>query len=116
MDRLMRHFPAFGLWLFAAPIWAEVPAFELVLKDHLFYPAKVEVPSGQKVRLIIHNQDDTPEEFDSFDLNREKVVFPQRKATIYIGPLKPGTYEFFGEFNPHTARGEVIAVEVKDAD
>jgi hypothetical protein len=28
---------------------------------------------------------------------------------IYIGPLKPGKYPFFGEFNQATARGVVIA-------
>ena len=27
---------------------------------------------------------------------------------IYIGPLKPGRYEFFGDFNPTTARGHII--------
>jgi hypothetical protein len=28
---------------------------------------------------------------------------------VYIGPLKPGKYEFFGDFNPTTARGHIIA-------
>jgi hypothetical protein len=28
---------------------------------------------------------------------------------VYIGPLKAGKYPFFGEFNPATARGVVIA-------
>jgi hypothetical protein len=31
------------------------------------------------------------------------------KAIIFIGPLKPGEYPFFGEFNPKTAQGKVIA-------
>lgn len=98
------------LLLFGLPCQAEIDEFELVLKEHLFYPARLEVPAGRKVKLVIHNQDDTPEEFDSFDLNREKVIFPYRKATVYIGPLKPGVYDFFGEFNPNTARGQVVAV------
>nr|WP_241264262.1 cupredoxin domain-containing protein [Bowmanella dokdonensis] len=93
-----------------------VPEYELVLKDHLFYPSKLEIPANMKVRLIVHNQDDTPEEFDSFDLNREKVIFPQRKATVYIGPLQPGVYHFFGEYNPNSARGQVIVKEPGDAD
>nr|WP_245921422.1 cupredoxin domain-containing protein [Bowmanella denitrificans] len=97
--------------LLALPCKAEVEEFELVLKSHLFYPSKLEVPAGRKVKLVIHNQDDTPEEFDSFDLNREKVIFPNRKATVYIGPLKPGVYEFFGEFNPNSARGQVVAID-----
>ncbi|MEM6984654.1 MAG: cupredoxin domain-containing protein, partial [Pseudomonadota bacterium] len=69
-----------------------------------------------KVRLLIENQDSTPEEFDSFDLNREKVLYPNRKSVIYIGPLTPGRYEFFGEFSPNTARGAVIATEKEDSD
>lgn len=81
----------------------------IVLKDHLFYPAEIVVPTNKKVRLLIENQDGTPEEFDSFDLNREKVLYPNRKSVIYIGPLTSGRYEFFGEFSPNTARGTVIA-------
>lgn len=88
-----------------------IEEFTLELKNHLFYPSLIEIPANQKVKLIIHNLDPTPEEFDSFELNREKVIFAGRKATIYIGPLKPGTYSFFGEYNPNTARGAVISVE-----
>ena len=74
------------------------------------------VPANKKVRLLIENQDSTPEEFDSFDLNREKVLYPNRKSVIYIGPLTPGRYEFFGEFSPNTARGAVIATEKERPD
>ena len=68
----------------------------------------ITIPANKKVKLIVDNQDSTPEEFDSFSLNREKVIFAKNKATIFIGPLKPGKYEFFGEYNPNTARGTVI--------
>ena len=57
----------------------------------------------------MHNQDSTPEEFESHDLNREKVVPPGAKATIYIGPLKPGRYKFFGEYHEATAKGVIVA-------
>ncbi|GAA59078.1 hypothetical protein P20652_0937 [Pseudoalteromonas sp. BSi20652] len=80
----------------------------IVLKDHLFYPSQIIIPVNKKVKLLIENQDSTPEEFDSFDLNREKVLYPNRKSIIYIGPLSKGHYEFFGEFSPNTARGVVI--------
>ncbi|WP_370530622.1 cupredoxin domain-containing protein [Pseudoalteromonas tunicata] len=86
---------------------------EITLKDHLFYPSRIEVPAFKKVKLIIHNQDDTPEEFDSFDLNREKVIFAKRKVVIFIGPLQPGEYHFFGEYAPNTAQGTVVAVELE---
>ena len=85
-------------------------------RSFVFYPAEIKVPANKKLRLLIENQDNTPEEFDSFDLNREKVLYPGRTSVIYIGPLSPGRYDFFGEFSPNTARGTVVATEVDNAD
>ncbi len=83
--------------------------FAITIKDHKFSPSEVRVPAGQKVKLIIENQDSTPEEFESHELNREKIIAPRSKAAIWIGPLKPGKYPFMGEFNQATAKGVVIA-------
>lgn len=94
--------------LLSLPAKAELKEFHLTLKNHLFYPSRLEIPAGEKVRLLVSNHDATPEEFDSFDLNREKVLFPGRVNVIFIGPLAPGEYVFFGEFSPDTARGVVI--------
>ncbi|MHB8921222.1 MAG: cupredoxin domain-containing protein [Halothiobacillus sp.] len=80
----------------------------LIIKDHRFEPAEIQVPAGKKVKLVVENQDDTPEEFESYALNREKIIAGKSKATIYIGPLEPGRYPFFGEFNEKTAQGAVI--------
>lgn len=87
---------------------AAVPEFTIILKDHLFYPSTINIPANKKVKFVIHNQDNTPEEFDSFSLNREKVIFANRSTSIFIGPLKPGVYDFFGEYHPHKAQGKVI--------
>ena len=81
----------------------------VVIKDHRFDPAEIRVPAGQKVKLTIDNQDPTAEEFESHELKREKIIPGKRKGVISIGPLKPGRYPFFGEFNPKTAQGVVIA-------
>ncbi|MHB1091902.1 cupredoxin domain-containing protein [Thiobacillus sp.] len=81
----------------------------LTIKDHQFIPAEVKVPAGKKVKLLVSNQDSTPEEFESHELNREKLISGNGKATIYIGPLAPGKYPFFGEFNEKTARGVIVA-------
>ena len=91
--------------------WAAVaaePEVRLVIKDHRFTPAEVTVPVGQQVKLVIENQDPTPEEFESYALNREKIVAPGGTIVVYVGPLKPGRYEFFGEFNARTARGWLV--------
>lgn len=97
------------LCLLPLAAWAADPEIPLAIRNHQFEPAEVRIPAGQKVKLVVHNQDTTPEEFESHELNREKVIAPGTKANIYIGPLKPGRYPFFGEFHEKTARGVVIA-------
>ena len=81
----------------------------ITIKEHKFYPEELKVASGTKIKLIIENQDNSAEEFESYDLNREKVVSPNGKITVFIGPLKPGTYAYFGDFNPETAQGRIMA-------
>ena len=88
---------------------AQESSYTLVIKDHRFQPTEIEVPAGQKIALIVKNDDPTPEEFESTELRREKVIPGGERITVYIGPLKPGRYEFFGDFNPKTARGHIIA-------
>ncbi len=85
------------------------PEYTIQLREHRFTPSELKVPAGAKIKLIIDNQDTTAEEFDSFALNREKIVFPNSKAIVFIGPLKPGRYEFVGEFNQSSAKGALIA-------
>lgn len=81
----------------------------LVIKEHRFVPAEIRVPAGKKIKVMVDNQDPTAEEFESHALNREKVIAGNSKATIFIGPLAPGKYPFFGEFHEKTAQGVVIA-------
>ena len=87
---------------------ARTPIFEIEIRDHLFHPDEVRIPANTKIKLVVYNRDPTPEEFESYELNREKVIMGGRKANIFIGPLTPGVYPFFGEFNPRTAQGRVI--------
>ena len=93
---------------FSSLVAAELPVYELSIKDHYFHPDSIEIPAGTKVKLLVKNQDTTPEEFESHDLNREKIISGNSEATIYIGPLDPGEYGFFGEFNEATAQGKII--------
>ena len=62
---------------------------------------------------MINNRDKTPEEFESYELNREKVIMGGRKANIFIGPLRAGIYPFFGEFNQRTAQGKLIVLDIQ---
>lgn len=88
---------------------ADVPEIRLVIRNHLFEPAELIVPANTKIKLIVVNEDATPEEFESYELNREKIVLGNSSTVVFIGPLAPGSYSFFGEFNISTAQGKLIA-------
>jgi len=107
--RFIQVFSSFSL-LLALPLLAETKIFDIYLKDHLFTPSTLYVPAGEKVKLVIHNQDPTPEEFESFSLNREKVILGNGKGVVFIGPLQPGEHPFIGEYNPDTARGTIVVL------
>lgn len=93
----------------SGPIQAADPELLLVIKNHRFEPDEVKVPAGLRIKLVVHNQDTTPEEFESHSLNREKLIPAGAKVTLFIGPLKPGSYAFHGEYNEATAKGAVVA-------
>ena len=99
---------------FLATVVAALPAqavesYTLTLKNHRFIPADLEVPAGQKLKLVVKNEDPTPEEFESKSLKREKTVAGNSQITLTIGPLDPGSYGFYGEFHEESAQGRVIA-------
>jgi Cupredoxin-like domain len=98
---------AFG-WLGRATA-ADVPTFTITVENHRFSPESIRIPAGKRVLLRVSNQDPTPEEFESYELNREKVVLGKSTGEVYIGPLDRGTYPFFGDFHQDTAKGRVIA-------
>ena len=95
--------------LATVPAAAQDLSFTLTIRDHKFDPQELSVPSGKKFKLIVRNLDATAEEFESRDLKREKVIPGKSDATLTLGPLKPGTYRFVGEFHEKTAKGSIIA-------
>lgn len=95
------------LSIISIPVFA-VPIIEIVIKDHLFLPSEIKIPANTKVKLIIINNDNTAEEFESYEMNREKVIPGGSRGVVFIGPLLEGEYPFFGEFFPKTAQGKVI--------
>jgi hypothetical protein len=101
----------FLVWMSTHSGFAQAQELErlLVIENHRFVPSELRVPAGKKIRLLVENRDSTAEEFESHDLNREKLIAPKSRVTIFIGPLKPGRYAFMGEFHADTATGTVIA-------
>ena len=58
-----------------------------------------EAPSGARVRLEVTNRTAAAIEFESFELNRERVIQPGQTAAVYVSGLGPGRYEFFDDFH-----------------
>ena len=86
--------------LFSTPALAD--DYVLTLKDHQFTPQVLELPANQKIKLIVKNQQTTPAEFESAELNREKVVEANGEITVNLGPLDTGTYKYFDDFHHET--------------
>ena len=106
---IFRSILACTVMLGSASLYAQDAEFRLTIRDHKFEPAEITVPAGKKIKLLIENKDPSPEEFESHELNREKVVPANGQVTVFVGPLKPGSYPFFGDFHKDTAKGVLIA-------
>jgi len=101
--------PVLALALALALPAAAEEGFTLAIKGKAFEPNELTVPAGQKITLTVKNLNTTPAEFESTDLNREKVVTGGNTITVFIGPLRPGRYEFFDDFSAETPHGHIIA-------
>ncbi len=86
----------------AAPAFAADSQIVISIKDHKFVPSDVPTPAGVKVELVIKNEQTVNAEFESTVLHREKIVTAGGQISIFVGPLDPGTYEFFDDFNRAT--------------
>lgn len=86
----------------------EVPEYALVLENHTYTPAQLQIPADTKVKLRVTNRDGSPEEFESTELSREAIVLPGQTISVFVGPLKAGSYRFFGDFHQDTAQGRLI--------
>ena len=98
---------AFGIM--DAPGIAGAQEFSLTIKNHRFEPVEIRVPAGKRVTIYVLNEDPTPEEFESNSMKIEKIIPGKSKGLVRVGPLTPGRYDFFGDFNPDTAKGVLIA-------
>ncbi|GAC1310013.1 MAG: hypothetical protein NVSMB10_17480 [Steroidobacteraceae bacterium] len=87
---------------------AELPEFPLAIRNHTYQPHDLTVPADTKFKLVVTNEDSTPEEFESTDFNRETIVLPKHTTVVFVGPLHPGNYGFFGDFHRDTAQGRLI--------
>ncbi len=87
---------------------AAAPEYALTIDKHVFQPAQLKIPANTRVMLVVSNKDSTPEEFESTEFNVEKIIMPKGSIKVFVGPLKAGSYNFFGEFHRDTAQGTLI--------
>lgn len=87
----------------------DLPTHEIVVRDGRFMPPRIEVPAGQRIKLVIANQGTGPLEFENIDMRIEKVVSAGARSFVVLPKLRPGEYTFIDEFNPSSGRLVVIA-------
>src|SRR5688572_33451215 len=83
-------FKSFTITVLAAVLPFSVMAddsYTITIKDHIFSPETLEIPADKRVKLTIDNQDATPEEFESHDMDREKIIGANSTGIVYVGPL-----------------------------
>jgi hypothetical protein len=84
----------------------------LTLKNHHFTPDHVVAPADTRFKIRVTNNDDTVDEFESYDMKFEKIVVTGGTITVNAGPLHPGTYKFFDDYHPDSATG-IVTVAAK---
>ena len=85
------------------------PEFALVLDQHRFSPEELRVKANASFVLVITNKDTEDEEFEMSSLRIEKVIPGGKTLQLKMPALKPGTYEFIGDFHEKTAHGRIVA-------
>lgn len=101
MPRIVLLVPLLLAAMAAAPAFAtaEDHTISLTVTDAGFSPAELQAPVGSRVRIEITNQSSGAIEFESFELNRERVIQAGQTVTVYVTGLDAGSYAFFDDFH-----------------
>jgi plastocyanin len=110
--KLKTIFTRLSLFILVLVASAAAPAADpttttLAVEEGGFSPAEVEAPADVRFRIEVTNHTAAAMEFESFDLNRERVVQPGQTITVYLSGLAPGRYEFFDDFR-QARRGTLV--------
>jgi hypothetical protein len=109
MPKMGSALAALGLLLaFQAHALAQdMPVFKIEMKDGTIAPSLIEAPANTPFKFEITNTGQTPVEFESLELKREKVLAPGATSSIVFRRVEPGEYEFFDDFHPE-ARAKLV--------
>jgi hypothetical protein len=90
----------------AAP--AEDTVVELRFENRQFAPQTLHVPANRPFKIKIVNASKEAIEFESFKINREKVIGPGETVTVAVPGLKPGSYDFYDDFHQDVPQGTIL--------
>ncbi len=92
----------------AGPDLKEI-VIDVRFSEHHFTPQTLVVPIDQPLQLKVVNSSRERIEFESFKLNREKVVGPGETVALHLPPLRAGSYDFFDDFHQDVHEGVIVA-------
>lgn len=111
ISRLLAAFGV-GVLLASAPALVraeEEPTFRIEFRDGKIEPQMLEVPAKTRIRLQLVNLGESPAEFESAELRKEKVLAPKSESVMVIRTLDPGEYSFFDDFHPGAPPAKLVA-------
>jgi hypothetical protein len=89
----------------------EDPVFSLTFRDGAIEPLVTVVPVGTRFKLVLKNEGESPVEFESTELRKEKVLGPGVTTFIVIRRLDAGEHVFFDDFHPSAPNAKLVATE-----
>jgi|ERR1022692_2004527 plastocyanin len=102
-----------GFVMTVSPLVARATADEattqIKFENGHFEPAAFNVAAGAPIKLTVLNKSDSVIEFESFELNRERVVQPGGSITVLLPKLDPGQYHFYDDFHHEVPQGTINA-------
>lgn len=84
------------------------PVLKTTIRGQKFIPDEIHIKGNTPFILQVANEDSIPVEFESTDLNKEKIVPPGKTIEMKFKGLTPGSYEFFSDFGPKDLKGKII--------
>ena len=87
----------------------DMPVFSIEFKDGVITPLRLEVPARRAFKIELHNTGNSPAEFESLELHREKVLAPHSSSFIVFRSLDPGEYKFFDDLHPDAPQAVLVA-------
>ncbi|WP_342162380.1 cupredoxin domain-containing protein [Methylobacterium sp. SD21] len=86
----------------------DMPVIKVEMRDGVILPAIIEVPANTRFKLEISNTGQSPVEFESLELKREKALAAGSTSSIVFRTIEAGSYDVFDDFHPD-AKAKLVA-------